>query len=229
MSILTYRSPKHELQSESELLVPTVASIWTAGDSKPISQLSVARSQSPNFSTPVRSLHQGIHDGRSVQTYMEFTHVPLGLSSAAPAPTATAAIQELTQYASNLTQPMLCQRVNAENAAIGTETYESVHAFEPIASVENLARNMQRHGVCIKCTVSDPVLAFQPFTVKLTGEDLQNCIDHTQPILASGVESKFVRTVSQVAPHSVLFHIVKNPKTQQHHFYGINFTQKTTF
>lgn len=124
---------------------------------------------------------------------------------------------------------MICARTNFASEDPGTEVYESVNAFAPVASVENLARNMKAHGVCIKCTVSDPVLAFQPFTVKLTAEDLQNSIEHTEPIFAAGVESRFIKTVSKVAPHSVLFHIVKNPSNAQHYIYGINFTQRSSF
>lgn len=211
------------------MLTPDEQNIWTAGTKAPA--LGVAKVQTTANTSKVRSMHQGPHHGQSVQAYMEFAPVPLGLSSTkAELPASHLnAIKELTEYAQNLTEPMTCARVNLSASAPGTQIYESVRAYAPNATVENIARNMKDHGVCIKCTVSDPVLAFQPFTVKLTSADLINCIAHTEPVIAAGVESKFVKTVSQVAPHTVLFHIIKNPTNQQHYFYGINFTQRNAF
>ena len=210
------------------MLQPGANNIWTAGDPTPVQAVAQETQHADVVSTGVRSAHQGAHHGQSVQAYMRFKPTPLGMSNVGDTtPSASAAIEELSQYASNLTEPMLCTRVN--NGTEDTKIYESAQAYAPIATVENIANNMQDHGVCIQCTISDPILAFQPFTVKLTADDLHNCIAHAQPVVAGGCESKFIKTVSQVAPHSVLFHIVKNPNTQQHHFYGINFTEKKTF
>ncbi len=231
MSILVSRNTSSAETQEQQLLTPDENNIWTAGAAAPSLPKLRAVEERTATTSRVRSMHQGSHHGQSVQAYMEFAPIPLGLSSSAADLPSTnmEAIKELSQYAKNLTEPMLCERVNLNTSPPGTEVYESVKAYAPNATVENIVSNMKTHGVCIKCTVSDPVLAFQPFTVKLTADDLQNCILHTQPVIAAGVESKFVKTVSQVAPHSVLFHIIKNPSTNQHHFYGINFTQRDSF
>jgi len=227
MSILVSRKPQLHEQT-TEMLQPNEQNIWTAGDPTPVSNVA-APVAAEIVSTGVRSAHQGGHHGQSVQAYMKFKANPLGMSNMAAdtKESANAAIEELSQYALNLTKPMLCTRVTGSTD--DAKVYESSCAYAPIASVENIANNMREHGVCIQCTISDPILSFQPFSVKLTAEDLHNCISHAQPVVAGGCESKFIKTVSHVAPHSVLFHIVKNPNTQQHFFYGLNFTEKNTF
>lgn len=209
------------------MLQPDQRNIWTAGDPTPVN-VTPAPAQGV-ISTGVRTAHQGEHNGSSVHAYMKFKTNPLGMSNMAADTkgTANAAIAELSEYAQNLTKPMLCTRV--EGSTDDAKVYESSRAYAPIASVENICSNMKEHGVCMQCTISDPIISFQPFTVKLTAEDLQNCISHAQPVVAGGCESKFIKTVSHVAPHSVLFHIVKNPNTQQHYFYGLNFTEKSNF
>ena len=225
MSILVTR-PQIDETAQAELLTPSENNIWTAGETTPQIQVEAPRAISD---AKVRTMHQGLHDGQQVQAYIQFAPTPTGLtgSSVVPQQQQCAAIQELSEYACNLTQPVKCQRV--QNSAPGSAVYESVDSYAPLATVENLANNMRAHDICMKCTISAEHYAFQPFTVKLTADDLQNCIAHTQSISAGGCESKFIQTKSQVAPHSVLFHIVQNPKTAQHHIYGINFTEKSTF
>ena len=211
--------------TESSTIVPHKCNVWVAGTpNMPLIQIQPAHVHD----SPVRSMHQGAHSGQSVQVYFKFAPTPLGLSSSSlPPRTQANALRELTRYAGDIMTPITCSRVSS--TTIGSEIYESDDQYMSSASCENLATNMIEHDLCLQGTVTDPVLAFQPFTVKITGHDLKNCIEHATAIESNNVLSKFIKTESQIAPHSLLIHVVQDPFTRTHKLYGVSFTQKDKF
>ena len=209
-------------------VAPSEHNVWVAG-APGVTKIAPRRAISPS---PVRFTHQGEHDGSSVHLYFQYSPLPVGLSSSRmPASVGTqhAAMDELKRYSADIVEPMICQRVDGTQPTNGA-IYESTTRYMSNATVENIATNMISHGLCLQCTVTDPMLSFQSFTTKITGEDLQNCSQHAQPIMSGGFKSKFIKTTSNVAPHSVLLHIIENPQDSTSHlFYGVSFKHMDKF
>ena len=227
MSLLVRSKQSAQTECVPALITPSRNNVWIAG-SAVANKGVVTIQQNLVKQSPIRAFHQGQHSGESVHLYFEFAPTPSGIASSTQmTPLRSAAMDELSEYAGDITVPIECHRQAQSNS--GKAMYESTTQYGSGATVENLARNMIAHDLCLKCTVTHPILSFQPFTAKFTGDDLKNCITRTAGVCSNGIDSKFIQTVSAVAPHNILLHIVKDPASQQHHFYGVTFTQKDSF
>ena len=226
---------QESLEKQTHLVAPTSSNIWEAGTTHLAPLSDDQFTQAANFTTnTIRSARicRDLHDGESVQSYLNFVPIPTGLSQhpAICGPKLASqklAIEELGTYAGKLLDHMQLDRTGP--GQIGSESYAANQIYDSNCTIENLIRNMNEHNLCLQATVSHPNLSFRPFCTKITADDLTNCMNHTEGLVTSGVTSKFLKCTAKAVPDSMFFHIVQDADSGQHRFYSVNYTKRNSF
>lgn len=223
---------------ERHLISPESSNIWQAGTKhlapKSDEKYMAGSLLSSTLHPTVRSGHQELHPGRSVESYFRFVPSPTGLSlhpnlgGLESSNKQHLAIKELGEYAEGLMDHMHLTRTQ-ELAHPEVQSYAAREMYKPHGSIETIADTMREHNLCLKATVSDSHLGFSPFCTKITADDLTNCMLHTNALQTSGVTSKFLKCTSKASPDSLFFHLIQDKNSGQHSFYSVNYTKRDRF